>query len=180
MTAYVVFVRETVTDPQSLDRYRERTSAARDVHPLVPLAFYGTHEVLEGEPVNGVAILSFPSMEAARAWYASPEYQAALPHRLRGSTGIPPNSGLPAGSYRTWPRRRPASLRTLLPRYRPVPVHDRRPPVPFAVPKNNRSRHRLPPSEPDGPQVQLLLSRIARPAQEPRQAIPRYPRLGTG
>lgn len=87
MSAYVVFVRETVTDRQALDCYRELTPAARDAHPLVPLAFYGTHEVLEGEPVDGVAILDFPSMAAARAWYASPEYQAALPHRLRGSTG---------------------------------------------------------------------------------------------
>ncbi|TBU94636.1 DUF1330 domain-containing protein [Phytopseudomonas dryadis] len=66
MTAYVVFVRETVTDDKALDRYRERAPAARNAHPLVPLAFYGA---------------------AARAWYASPEYQAALPHRLQGSTG---------------------------------------------------------------------------------------------
>ena len=87
MTAYVVFVRETVTDNQALDHYRERTSAAREAHPLVPLAFYGAHEVLEGKPVEGVAILAFSSMAAARAWYASPEYQSALPHRLQGSTG---------------------------------------------------------------------------------------------
>lgn len=87
MSAYVVFIREAVTDAQALDRYRELTPAARDAHPLEPLAFYGAHQVLEGEPVDGVAILSFPSMEAARDWYASPEYQAALPHRLQGSTG---------------------------------------------------------------------------------------------
>jgi uncharacterized protein (DUF1330 family) len=30
-------------------------------------------------------MLSFPSMEEARAWYESPQYQAALPHRLRGA-----------------------------------------------------------------------------------------------
>lgn len=87
MTAYVVFIRETVTDPDALDRYRERTPAARQAHPLEPLAFYGVHEVLEGEPVDGIAILRFGSARRARAWYASPEYQAALPHRLQGSTG---------------------------------------------------------------------------------------------
>jgi uncharacterized protein (DUF1330 family) len=87
MSAYVVFVRETVTDPKALDRYRELTPAARDAHPLEPLAFYGNHEVTEGEPVDGVAIFRFSSMKAARAWYASPEYQAALPHRLRGASG---------------------------------------------------------------------------------------------
>lgn len=32
MSAYVVFVRDTVTDEQALDRYRERTPAARDAH----------------------------------------------------------------------------------------------------------------------------------------------------
>ncbi len=87
MSAYVIFIRDRVTDAQALDRYRERTPAAREAHPLEPLAFYGAHEVLEGEPVDGIAILSFSSMAAARAWYASPEYQAALPYRLQGSTG---------------------------------------------------------------------------------------------
>jgi uncharacterized protein (DUF1330 family) len=87
MSAYVIFVRDVVSDEAALDRYRELTPAAREAHPLEPLAFYGAHEVLEGEPVDGIAILGFPSMAAARAWYASPQYQAALPHRLRGSTG---------------------------------------------------------------------------------------------
>lgn len=87
MSAFVVFIRDKVTDPEELDRYRDLTPAARDAHPLEPLAFYGAHEVLEGEPVDGVAILAFSSMEAARAWYDSPEYQEALPHRLRGATG---------------------------------------------------------------------------------------------
>lgn len=32
-----------------------------------------------------MAILGFDTMAAARAWYASPQYQAALPHRLAGS-----------------------------------------------------------------------------------------------
>lgn len=85
MTAYVVIVRERTTDPDALQRYRERAPLAREAHPLTPIAFYGSHETLEGPDAEGVAILSFPSMAAARAWYSSPEYQAALPHRLQGS-----------------------------------------------------------------------------------------------
>ncbi|MBS1020229.1 MULTISPECIES: DUF1330 domain-containing protein [Gluconobacter] len=85
MTAYVVIVRERTTDPDALQRYRDRAPKAREIHPLTPLAFYGPQDVLEGEDAEGVAILSFASMAAARAWYASPEYQAALPHRLAGS-----------------------------------------------------------------------------------------------
>lgn len=87
MSAYVIFIRDTVSDPEALERYRELAPAARNAHPLEPLAFYGAHQVLEGEPVDGIAILRFPSADAARAWYASREYQTALPHRLRGSTG---------------------------------------------------------------------------------------------
>lgn len=87
MTAYIIFIRETITDPAALERYRALTPAARDAHPLEPLAFYGVHDVLEGPPVDGIALLRFASMAEARAWYASPEYQAALPHRLQGCTG---------------------------------------------------------------------------------------------
>ncbi|MCC2978326.1 DUF1330 domain-containing protein [Sphingomonas sp. PL-96] len=85
MTAYVVLVRERTTDPDALVRYRDRAPLAREKHPLEPIAFYGPHEILEGDEVEGVAILSFPSMAAARAWYLSPEYQAALSHRKQGS-----------------------------------------------------------------------------------------------
>ncbi|WP_027780412.1 DUF1330 domain-containing protein [Paraburkholderia caledonica] len=85
MTAYVVIVREQTLDGKSLGRYRELAPLARHVHPVTPIAFYGEHEALEGASAEGVAILSFPTMTAARAWYASDEYQAALPHRLKGS-----------------------------------------------------------------------------------------------
>lgn len=85
MTAYAVIIRERTTDPDALARYRETAPLAREKHPVTPIAFYGPHEVLEGDPAEGVAILSFPTMAAARAWYSSPEYQPALSHRQHGS-----------------------------------------------------------------------------------------------
>jgi len=85
VTAYAVIVRERTTDPDALQRYRDRAPIARKAHPLIPLAFYGPHDTLEGEDAEGVAILCFDSMAAARSWYASPEYKAALPHRQAGS-----------------------------------------------------------------------------------------------
>jgi uncharacterized protein (DUF1330 family) len=85
MTAYAIFLRERTSDADALARYREKAPIAREAHPLTPIAFYGPHEVLEGGAVEGAAILSFPNMAAARTWYSSPEYQAALPHRLEGS-----------------------------------------------------------------------------------------------
>jgi uncharacterized protein (DUF1330 family) len=85
MTAYVVIVRERTIDATALGRYRNLAPLAREMHPLTPIAFYGEHEVLEGTPAEGVAILFFSIMAAARAWYSSDEYQAALPHRREGS-----------------------------------------------------------------------------------------------
>jgi uncharacterized protein (DUF1330 family) len=78
-------VRERTTDPDALVRYRDLAPLARAAHPLTPTAFYRSHETLEGDDAEGVATLTFPTMAAARAWYFSPEYQAALPHHIAGS-----------------------------------------------------------------------------------------------
>lgn len=42
-------------------------------------------ETLEGTAFDGVPIHRFPTAEDARAWYDSPAYQAALPHRQAGA-----------------------------------------------------------------------------------------------
>lgn len=85
MTAYVVFMRERTTDPDELELYRQKAPAAREGRDVTPLAFYGPLEVLEGPSIEGAVILHFPSMAAAREWYASAAYQSALPHRLKGA-----------------------------------------------------------------------------------------------
>ncbi|KCZ90999.1 DUF1330 domain-containing protein [Hyphomonas jannaschiana] len=40
---------------------------------------------LEGADADGVVILRFPDMDAAKAWYTSPEYQAARAHRFQAA-----------------------------------------------------------------------------------------------
>lgn len=85
MTAYAIFIRETTTDPAELATYGEKVQAARAGHEMRALVRYGAFEVLEGDPVEGVVVLEFPTIAAARAWYDSPEYQAALVHRLAGA-----------------------------------------------------------------------------------------------
>jgi uncharacterized protein (DUF1330 family) len=85
MPAYAIFIRERTTDPAELTRYAEKARATRDAHPRKALAFYGTLDILEGDPFEAAAVLEFPSMEAARAWYDSPDYQDALAHRKAGS-----------------------------------------------------------------------------------------------
>ena len=59
--------------------------STRGDHPITPLAFYGPHQVLEGAAAEGVVILSFPDMDAARAWYDSPAYAEARAHRYRAA-----------------------------------------------------------------------------------------------
>jgi len=85
MTAYVIFIRDRITDAQEMATYGQKAAGARGDHQMTPLAFYGPLETLEGEPADGVVLISFPTMEEAKAWYNSPAYQEALPHRLKGA-----------------------------------------------------------------------------------------------
>lgn len=85
MTAYVVYVRDRITDPEEFKKYEESAPAASIGHPVTPLAFYGSVETLEGVAVDGAVILQFPSVAEAKAAYDSPLYQEALKHRLNGA-----------------------------------------------------------------------------------------------
>jgi uncharacterized protein (DUF1330 family) len=86
MPAYFVMIREKTTDAASLAEYGPRASLAAQNHPLKPLAIYGALDQLEGDVIEGAVILEFPDMTAARAWYDSPAYQAAVKFRHAGST----------------------------------------------------------------------------------------------
>ena len=85
MTAYVIFIRNAITDAEEMATYGKKAAGARGDHKMTPLAFYGPVETLEGDKADGVVLISFPSMDEAKAWYNSPAYQEALPHRLKGA-----------------------------------------------------------------------------------------------
>lgn len=85
MTAYVVFTRDATIDQVELDTYSAKVGASFDGHDVTYLADYGKHETLEGDDIEGAVILAFPDMNAARAWYRSPEYQATAQHRFKGA-----------------------------------------------------------------------------------------------
>ena len=85
MSAYVIFIRESTIDQDEFRQYAEMAVAARAGHEMSKVAFYGPLEVLEGPPTEGVAIVRFNDMAAARAWYDSPAYQAAREHRHKGA-----------------------------------------------------------------------------------------------
>lgn len=85
MSAYFVMIREQTTDPASLAEYGPRAALAAQGHSLTPLAAYGALAQVESDDIEAAVILEFPDMAAARAWYDSSSYQAAVKFRHVGS-----------------------------------------------------------------------------------------------
>lgn len=76
-----------IRDPAAYDAYRAANAA--------PFAKYGARFIVRGAPQTQMegqtrartVVIEFPSLEAAHACYASPEYQAAKALRDPVSTG---------------------------------------------------------------------------------------------
>ena len=85
MTAYVIMIRDHINNAAEMTIYAELARKARGDNPPRPLAFYGANEALEGPKADGIVILEFDNMEAARAWHGSPAYQEAMKHRQLGA-----------------------------------------------------------------------------------------------
>jgi uncharacterized protein (DUF1330 family) len=87
MPAYVIFDIH-VDDPDAYAPYREPAGASVEQYGGRYIARGGAAEVLEGDwDIDRLVILEFPSMDEARAWYRSPEYQEVLPIRHGASHG---------------------------------------------------------------------------------------------
>lgn len=71
-----------VTDPEAYKKYVAANGAAFARFGGRFLVRGGDFEAPEGIPRARNVVIEFPSYEAARACYASPEYRAALAHRL--------------------------------------------------------------------------------------------------
>lgn len=85
MAAYVVMIKDETLDKDELTTYAQKAGEARSDHQITPLAFYGDLEVLEGREAEGVVVLEFADIDAAKAWYHSPAYQEAKAHRVKGA-----------------------------------------------------------------------------------------------
>ncbi|HEX3862691.1 MAG TPA: DUF1330 domain-containing protein [Stellaceae bacterium] len=87
MPAYFVAEVE-VTNPSGYEAYRPLAGASVAQYGGRFIARGGKAELIEGTPEpKRVVIIEFADTAAARRWYNSPEYQAALPIRLANSTG---------------------------------------------------------------------------------------------
>ena len=86
MSAYVVFTRTKTIDQKELEKYWTGIKATMKDHPIEVLVAYGKHEVLEGDPIEGMVIAKFPSVKAAKDWTNSEAYQDIAKHRKLGAT----------------------------------------------------------------------------------------------
>jgi uncharacterized protein (DUF1330 family) len=82
MATYMIFIREgAVVDAEAMARYQNRNWSGPHPAGMKPLVVYGKQEVLEGAVPDGMVVIEFPDAEAAKAWYYSDEYQAAIKDR---------------------------------------------------------------------------------------------------
>jgi uncharacterized protein (DUF1330 family) len=85
MPAYLILDIHVV-DSEEYAAYRERSPATLEAHGGRYLVRGGEHEVVEGDwDPERVVVVEFPSMERAREWYRSPEYQEIAPMRQRAA-----------------------------------------------------------------------------------------------
>lgn len=87
MPAYVL-VEIAVSDPAAYEKYKALAEASVTAHGGRYLVRGGRREQLEGSRTPArLVLLEFASMERARAWWSSPEYEAARPLRLASTSG---------------------------------------------------------------------------------------------
>ena len=87
MAVYAI-VQGKVEDEALLEQYVAKAGRTIKPHQGRVIAYDETPEVVEGTlEYPRTVIIEFPSMEAFRAWYDSPEYQEILPLRLKSTMG---------------------------------------------------------------------------------------------
>jgi uncharacterized protein (DUF1330 family) len=87
MPAYIIAEVE-VTNPAGYETYRPLAGASIAQYGGRFVVRGGKSELLEGSPAPArVVVIEFADTAAAKRWYESPEYQAALKIRLANSRG---------------------------------------------------------------------------------------------
>ena len=98
MAAHFVYVFQEVVDRSKFETYWSKIGPTLEGYGARSVAAYTPFEQLEGDAVDRAAVVEFPSMELAKAWYNSPAYRVIMHHRQRGARyigllmegGIPP------------------------------------------------------------------------------------------
>ena len=82
-----IIARITVTDPEVYKDYVAMASAAMKQYGGKPIAAAGAPKRWRATPGPATSSSSFESYDAARTYYYSPEYQAAVTTRAPASIG---------------------------------------------------------------------------------------------
>jgi uncharacterized protein (DUF1330 family) len=88
MPAYFIYICREVIDRKELEIYWSKIAPTLEGYQPRTVVAYTPFEQLEGDKVDGVAVIEFPSFETAKAWYDSPAYQAIRHHRINGANYI--------------------------------------------------------------------------------------------
>jgi uncharacterized protein (DUF1330 family) len=104
MPAYAIaHLRTPQINDEVLD-YLERIQDTMDPYEGRFVVHGAEVEVVEGEWPGTIVIVEFPDVEAIKAWYASPGYQAILPLRtgnIEGDVVVVPGVDQPYDARRT-------------------------------------------------------------------------------
>jgi uncharacterized protein (DUF1330 family) len=86
MAAYLIAICRGVSNRARLEQYWEHARVTFEGYGAKLLAAYTPLKRLEAkEPVEGVVMIEFPSMDMATRWYESPRYQEVRNYRLGAS-----------------------------------------------------------------------------------------------
>lgn len=82
MPAYVIALNRAVHDRQKLEDYWKASPASFEGRGGRVLSSYTPITTMESMgPLEGIVLIEFPDVAAAKAWYESPAYQHARQHR---------------------------------------------------------------------------------------------------
>jgi uncharacterized protein (DUF1330 family) len=88
MAAYFI-AQYVVNDPKLYGKYQVAAGPTIQAAGGQVVVFDVAAETIEGAPPGPqTVIVKFDSTEAAKAWYESPAYQAAVPQRLAATEGF--------------------------------------------------------------------------------------------
>ena len=88
MPAYFIYLCQDVTDRSELETYWAKIGPTLQGYEVKNIVGYTPFDQLEGEKIEGVAVIQFESMALARQWYDSPAYRAIRQHRIDGAKYI--------------------------------------------------------------------------------------------
>jgi hypothetical protein len=76
MSAYIVFTRTKTLDQKELETYWAGIKATMKGYPIEVLVAYGQHEVLEGDPIEGIVDSKIPNRKGSEGlvlWRSIPK-----------------------------------------------------------------------------------------------------------